>query len=75
MVMVASSSSLGRFQRPAPADPQPADVMLQLRVWGPSETLAKPSSDSGEVAARTCVGISPAARLEMFEMRCLRINQ
>ena len=43
----------GAFERPAPADPPPAAVMLQLRVWGPSETLAKPSSDPGEIAARS----------------------
>src|SRR5579862_4774507 len=75
IVMVASSSLCRRFRRPAPAGPPPAAVMNWFRVWGPSETLAKPSSDSGEIAARTCLGISPAARFEMFEMRGLRINK
>ncbi len=75
IVMVASSSLRGRLQRPAPAGPPPAAVIIWLRVWGPSEALAKPSSDPGEVAARACHGIPLAPRLEMFEMRRLRINQ
>src|SRR5262249_42613766 len=75
IVIVASSSLHGRFQRPAPAGPHPADVMMWLRVWGPSETLPQPTSDAGEVAARTCLRVSPASRFEVFEMRCLRVDQ
>src|SRR6202035_1895461 len=43
--------------------------------WGPSETLAKPLSDAGEVAARTCLRIPPTSRFEVFEMRRLRVDQ
>src|SRR5579862_257124 len=78
IVMVASSSLRSlrrRFQRPARAGPRPAAVMNWFRVSPSSKTLAKPSSDSSEVAARTSLGRPPAARFEMFEMRRLRINQ
>src|SRR6516162_10124523 len=75
MVIVASSSLRGRVERPAPAGPQPAAVMMWLRFWGPSETLAKPTSDAGEVAARTCLGVAPTPRFEMFEMRRLGVDQ
>src|SRR3984885_9385399 len=75
MVMIASSSLRRRLQRPAPAGPPPAVVILWLRLWGPSETLAKPSSDTGEIAARTCLEMPFPPRLEVLEMRRLRIDQ
>src|SRR5580693_9573112 len=75
MVMVASSLIRGRQERPAPADPPPAAVVLDARL-GPSETLAQPLSDPGEIAARAIHQIPPAtAGFEIFKMRGLRINQ
>src|ERR1700689_280996 len=47
-----------------------------MRVWGPSETLAQPLSDAGEMAARAIHQIPPAAAgFEILKMRGLRINQ
>src|ERR1700685_3761276 len=47
-----------------------------MRVWGPSETLAQPLSDAGEIAARAIHQIPPAAAgFEILKMRGLRINQ
>src|SRR6202167_3663777 len=75
MVMVASSLIRGRQGRPAPADPPPAAVVLDARL-GPSETLAQPLSDAGEIAARAVHQIPPAAAgFEIFKMRGLRIKQ
>src|ERR1700686_5475031 len=75
MVMIASCSSRGRCRRPAPSGPPPAAEIFQLRIWGPSEALAKPSSDPDEISA--CAGheLPLTPRLEMFEMRRLRINE
>src|SRR5581483_11702552 len=44
-------------------------------MWGPSEALAKPLSDAGEVTARTGHYWPPAPLLEVLEMRRLRIDQ
>src|SRR6202050_1453639 len=75
MVMVASSLMRGRQERPTPAGPPPAAVVLDARP-GPSETLAQPLSDAGEIAARAIHQIPPAAaRFEILKMRGLRINQ
>ena len=48
---------------------------MWLRVWGPSETLPQPTSDAGEVAARTCLRVPPTSRFEVFEMRRLLVDQ
>src|SRR5579864_6988981 len=75
MVMVASSLIRGRGQRPASAGPPPAVAIFRLRIAKSSEALTKPLSDAGEIAARAVHQIPPAARLEVLEVRRLRINQ
>src|SRR5579872_7159501 len=75
MVMVASSSLHGRHQRPAPAGPPPAAVIFRLRIWGPSEALAKPLPDAGEIAARSGHEVPLPLRFEMFEVGRLRVDQ
>src|SRR5579863_10110362 len=64
MVMVASSFIRGRQRRPTPADPPPAAGILAARL-GPSEALAQPLSDPGEIA-RAFHQIPPAAGLEIL---------
>src|SRR5208282_6367930 len=77
--LLASSFMRGRRRRPAPADPPPAVVMSRvtsrLRIWGPSETLAKPLSDAGEIAARASHQVPLTACFEVLEMRRLRVDE
>src|ERR1700728_2230771 len=75
IVMVASSFIPERRRRPASAGPPPAASIFCLRIRAPSEALAKPLSDAGEITARAVRQIPLAARLEVLEVRRLRINK
>src|SRR4029077_20238357 len=47
-----------------------------LDVWAPSETLPKPLSDAGEIAAARATPEEPlTACFEVFEVRGLRVDQ
>src|SRR5262249_13259507 len=75
MVMIASFVSRGRAPRPGPSGPPPVAEIFELRFRGPSETLAKPSSDASEIPARAGHELPLTPRFEMFEMRRLRVDE
>src|SRR5215470_6993804 len=73
LMLMGASSMRGHLNAIGRAGPPPAASLG--RKSGPSEALAKPSSDPGDVAARPCHELPRSPRFEVLEMRHLGIDQ
>src|SRR5271165_4422684 len=73
--LIVMGASLIREHLGRREDGRSATGRIVDRVWGPSEALAKPSSDPCDITIGPCHRPPRCPRFEMFKMRRLRVDQ